>query len=164
LPTNSTMSDRFTLEYELHEHGWATARLMHGDDQLEMLASYLHDSLKQLADAALQIARGPANTTVVFMDEPGEHQLTVTRLEDDVCHYAVDWCDDWHSWGMRKHGSQHPSRVAEGETESRRFIQQVNTVLWRLFDEYGTDGYKERWCEHAFPLHEMQRLAGLKRG
>ena len=152
---------QFVLTYELHEHGWATATLCNSDVSVEMTVSYLHDTLRELAIAAYHVSRGATDRTVVFMDEPGEHQLKITRLDDGDCSYVVDWYDDWQSWGMRSVGNGYPKRIANGIVSPRRFTQQVHSLLWNLFNNYGLDGYKSRWREHNFPEAEMRRLAAL---
>ncbi|MCC9658794.1 hypothetical protein [Rhodopirellula halodulae] len=154
---------KFTLAYELHEHGWATATLCNDDVSVDMTVSYLHDTLRELANAAYHVSRGTADRMVVFMDEPGEHQLKIMRLDDSNCSYSIDWYDDWHSWGMKSVGDGYPKRITEGVVSARRFMQQVHTVLWTLFDTFGIDGYKSRWCEHDFPEAEMKRLSGVYR-
>lgn len=126
------MSERFQLQYELHEHGWAAARICHGEVSVEMTASYLHDSLRELANAAFSISRGSAESRVVFMDEPGEHQLTLARETGGECRYSVKWYNDWESWGMRTlPGSHH---VCNGTVPIRRIVQQVYTALWAIYE------------------------------
>ncbi len=74
------MSKLFHFSYELDGAGWATARIDHGNVSVDMTASYLHDSLRELANAVFRISRAlTAEQRVVFMDEPGEHQLTLRR-------------------------------------------------------------------------------------
>lgn len=149
----------FSLGYELHEHGWASAVLRNDEGDFEMTASYLRDTLRELAIAAYQISRGESDQLVVFMDEPGEHQLRITQLGRGECSYSVDWYEDWQSWGINSIGSRCPKRITEGVVSSRRFRQQVHTILWSLYRKFGIDGYKSRWCEHDFPKAEMERLA-----
>ena len=155
--------EKFSLAYELHQHGWATATLCNDDAKIDMAVSYLHDTLRELANAAYHVSRGAADRMVVFMDEPGEHQLKITRLQDGDCAYSVDWYDDWQSWGMNSIGDGCPKRVAQGVVSARRFTQQVHTALWTLFHSFGIDGYRSRWRQHDFPEAEMKRLAGLSR-
>lgn len=154
------MSDRFYFDYELHEAGWATARIRDSDFTVDMTVSYLHDSLRELANAAFTISRTPGTSRVVFMDEPGEHQLTLTREYGQECHYSICWFEDWDSWGMKSlPGSRN---VCSGTVSVRRLVHQVYSCLWTLYEQYGVAGYKERWGEHDFPHQEMQRLVGLK--
>ena len=156
---NPDMSDRFHFQYELHEDGWATAGIRHGDVAVDMVASYLHDSLHQLAQAAYSLSCGPGTTHVIFMDELGEHQLTLTREQGPDCFYSVNWFDDWNSRGIR--ALTESNRICDGTVPVRRFVQQVHTALWSLLEEFGESGYKERWCAHEFPLTEMHRLVDI---
>ena len=153
------MSKRFGFEYELHQAGWATARIRHSDSFVEMPVSYLHDSLRELATATFTISRGAKSSRVVFMDEPGEHHLTLTREEDAMCRYSIDWFNDHHSWGLRIiPGGEH---ICAGNVSVRRLVQQVYSELYRLHEVFGVAGYKERWVAHEFPHTEMQRLIGV---
>jgi hypothetical protein len=80
--------------------GWATVTFECGDQGVEMTASYLHDSLQGLASAARAIAKGETEATVVFMDEPGEHQMVLRRITDADVEMEIMWYDDWRSWKM----------------------------------------------------------------
>lgn len=154
------MTDRFMLSYELHEHGWATAKISHGEHAATMTVSYLHDSLRELAVAVHNLSTGSSTTRVIFMDEPGEHQIIFQKSRDDELDYEVIWFNDWDSWGLKSlPGSEH---LFKGKISLRRLKQQVNTVLWTLLEEHGESGYKERWCEHDFPTAEMKQIAGIK--
>lgn len=155
--TELELSTQFFLGYELHQHGWATAVLTHGDNSVAMTASYLHDSLRELANSAYSISHDSSAVRVVFMDEPGEHQLTIQRINSAELEYSIVWFDDWDSWGMGQHTQSR--ELFTGRIPTRRFIQQVHSALWKVFDEFGEAGYKARWCEHDFPLAEMNRLA-----
>ena len=156
------MSELFHFEYELHRAGWATARIRHGENEIDMTVSYLHDSLRELANAVYAVSRGAAISRVVFMDEPGEYQLTLTRRNGPDCHYSIRWFNDWDSWNIRTLPGSTP--VFDGTVPVRQLVQQVYAALWSLYEEFGESGYQELWCEHEFPLAEMQRLVGIKNG
>lgn len=150
-------NDKFSFQYKLCGSGWAEARIQHGQVDLTMTASYLHDSLRELAIAAKTISRGSGETRVVFMDEPGEHQLFLRRepSSSDV-HYSVTWFNDWDSWGMRRiKGSR---QLCDGVVSVRRFVQQVHALLWSLFSRLGESEYRAQWVEHPFPTKEMEEL------
>lgn len=151
-------SDRFYFAYELHQAGWATARIRHGDNSVDMPVSYLHDSLRELAIAVYWVAQGPTTERVVFMAEPGEHQLTLTRIDGADCCYFIELFNDWDRWGIRWLSASNP--ICNGVVPVRRLVQQVYSVLWALYAEFGETGYKARWGQHDFPLAEMQRLVG----
>lgn len=74
----------FRCSYILDGTGWATVSVSENDRQVDMTASYLHDSLRELSQAALDLCDGNSAVTVVFMDEPGEHHLVVTGSQNSA--------------------------------------------------------------------------------
>jgi hypothetical protein len=138
----------FKLTYYLEGAGWATARIQDGDTHVDITVSYLHDSLRDLAEAARALAFGATFARVVFMDEPGEVQLVLHR-DDDSLAYEARWFDDWSSWGM--HPADQFEVLLSGVTTVRRFIGEVRSQLEALLREHGTSGYKDKWVESDFP-------------
>ena len=143
------------LHYELHDAGWATVTLECGDQKVEMTASYLHDSLRDLASAARALSSGAAEARVVFMDEPGEHQMLVRRTNDKDLELEILWYDDWQSWKM--HDGPGTRRLL-GRTSVAHVRGQVLSELRRLLRENGESIYLEKWAEHPFPMAEMRDL------
>jgi hypothetical protein len=143
------------LKYSLEAHGWATVTLECSEQRVEMAASYLHDSLRDLASAARAVTRGAAEVKVLFMDEPGEHELIVRRTDEDTAELEVVWYDGWKSWGMYSGTGQRKLLATASVAHVRG---QVFSELKRLLKEHGEDGYRERWGEHDFPLSEMRDL------
>src|SRR5688572_30658151 len=94
------MSAPLRLHYDLHNAGWATVTVECGDEKVEMTASYLHDSLRDLAAGARVLVRKGTEAAVVFMDEPGEHQMVVRRISDKEVDLEIWWYDDWRSWNI----------------------------------------------------------------
>ena len=146
------------FEYRLEGAGWATATLACGDESISMTASDLHDSLRDVASAALAICRGAREVTAVFMDEPGEHHVVFRRLDEDVVELEVFWHDDWTSWGMKK---GEPSRVLRGQTRLAHVRGQVLSALQRIMEEEGPAGYETKWVQHEFPRNELAELSRL---
>jgi hypothetical protein len=144
------------LTYALVGSGWAAATLRIGDALIEMTASYLHDTLRELAEATLRLADGAPEATVTFMDEPGEHHLVLEQRAGGELYIAVRWFADWASWGM--HPSDRFETVLAARTTVRRLRHQVLNVLWRLLEEHGVDRYKAQWVQHDFPLDAYERL------
>jgi hypothetical protein len=143
------------LNYGLHNAGWATVTLECTDQRVEMAASYLHDSLRDLALAAKSLRAGSPEVTVVFMDEPGEHELVLRRGDGDAVTVEVWWHDDWKSWKM---SSSPGTRKLFGSTTVAHVRGQVLSELQRLLRENGETGYREKWGEHAFPTEELRQL------
>jgi hypothetical protein len=88
------------LTYELTGKGWAECSVACGEVSVAMTVSYLHDSLGELAAAALAVRNGIESVTVLMMDEPGEHELTFRRVDERDVEVQVDWYPDWKSWGF----------------------------------------------------------------
>lgn len=124
-----------------------------------MAVSYLHDSLYDLTTAASAVLRGATEATVVFMDEPGEHQLLLRQTEPGHLDFEVRWFDDWASWGM--HSPDAFEIVLTGSTTTSCFAEAVLAVLDRLWSELGPQEYKKRWVEHDFPAERHEQLKAL---
>lgn len=143
------------IDYVLDGYGWATATVGLGGDAVAMTASYLHDSLGQLANATLELAAGGEEAAVVFMAEPGEHHLILRRAGDAVA-VEVLWFEDWASWDMFP-----PDRyklVLAGACPLAVFREQVVAALDRVLAEFGVAGYRAKWGEHDFPVATLERL------
>jgi hypothetical protein len=120
-----------------------------------MTASYLHDSLLDLASAACALVNNKTEATVVFMDEPGEHQMVMRRINDKEIELEILRYDDWRSWKM--HDGPGQPRLS-GRTTLAHVRGQVLSELRRLLEENGEVGYVEKWVEHPFPMIQMHDL------
>lgn len=144
------------LEYEVQEHGWALAKISNEYKSVLATVSYLHDTLAELTESTLCLVRGSTEAKVVFMDEPGEYQLKLKKIDALKIEYKVLWFDDWESWGM--HPSDKFEEVLSGICTVKRLKQQVTTVLWKIYKDLGEEKYKQLWCEHDFPTELYQKL------
>jgi hypothetical protein len=148
----------FKLTYDLEGAGWALARIQDGEARLEISVSYLHDSLRELAEAARALASGAESARVVFMDEPGEIQLFLNRTDKEL-RYQARWFDDWNSWG--RHPPDRFQVAFSGVTTVRRFVGEVRSQLDALLRVYGTSGYKEKWVNSDFPEELLIQLRNI---
>jgi len=147
---------KFTISYKLEEHGWAIINISNGNEIIERPVSYLHDSLLELAEMALQIKSGISESITIFMDEPGEIQLRIITNNNEAT-YEVRSYKDWASWGM--HSFDDYELLLKGTTTPTRIIQQITKVLWEINKNIGPEKYKELWCEHEFPKEQYNKLA-----
>lgn len=165
-----------SLHYDLQKAGWATVTLTIEGEAFAMTTSYLHDSLLDLATAALAMLQGEAAAEAIFMDEPGETHLHLHRarrtnptrpdaaaasdgagLAEPVERMVVElvWHDDWTSWGIV---AGTPTRLCGFEIEVVVFARLVLDEMERLLRAFGVAGYKERWGEHDFPTQAFEAL------
>ncbi len=146
----------FGIEYKLEEHGWAVVMITDGVVSYDSPVSYLHDSLRDLAQLAIDLKNGMSKTKAVFMDEPGELQLVVS-VKEDVAFYEARWFNDWYSWNI---SSKHDYKVVlSGECSPSRIVQQVSSMLWNIHQNIGPKKYKKLWVEHEFPLKQFKELS-----
>jgi hypothetical protein len=144
------------VEYEVGEAGWATCRVAFDEQGVAMTASYLHDSLDQLCDVVASVAAGARTGTVVFMDEPGEHQMILERVGDADVAVQVVWHDDWASWGS---GPPSGGRlVLQGTTTIAHLRGQTYAAARHILESLGRQEYRRRWTEHDFPDAAFIRL------
>jgi len=145
------------FEWALTGAGWATATLRLGDAQpVEMVASYLHDSLRDVAGALIALDGGAKEVRVVLMDEPGEHHVVMRRASANELEIEVRWFEDWASWNM--HPLKDYATIARGVVRWRTFRGCIVSCMQRLLAEVGADGYRKRWVRHDFPTEELGRL------
>ena len=146
----------FRLDYQVSDAGWAKCRVAFGTEVADMTVSYLHDSLHQLCDVVASIATGASRGTVVFMDEPGEHELQLERFGDSQIAVRVVWFDDWKSWGFC---SESDGRlVLRGETTVAHVRGQVYSAARHILESLGPEEYRRRWSRHDFPQASYERL------
>ena len=149
----------FKFEYKLHDAGWAEAIAYAQDKSVHMTVSYLHDSLCELADAAKSLIYGADSAKVVFMDEPGEHQIIFEKKDENVT-FEVRWFDDWASWKM--YPADKYKVVLSGSTTLKRVTGEIFASLKNIHDTHGLKKYIELWVEHEFPINEFNQLKLLR--
>ena len=144
-----------TLTYSIDGAGWATATVSASTGSVKMTASYVHDTLRNLANTVLALDAGQSEGVVVFMDEPGEHHMHLERFGDEV-RVRVSWYEGWASWNL------YPLDAFETVlTATVSFVElrrATVTVLADVLAKLGIEGYREQWTEHDFPLAEYERL------
>lgn len=146
----------FRLEYEVGEAGWATCRVALDEKRIEMIASYLHDSLHQLCDVVASVAAGARTGLVSFMDEPGEHQMILERIDGADVALRIIWHDDWATWGI---GTRSDGQlVLEGTTTLAHLRGQTYAAARHILESMGPEEYRRRWTAHDFPDAAFTRL------
>jgi hypothetical protein len=148
-----------TLSYILGRAGWATVTISHDTHRLEMIASYLSDSLAEMTQSAICLLERADSVRFFFEDEPGEHRCIVTRTGDSQVKIRILWFDDCADFP-----DERGSEVFACTCTVARFCGEVLSCLQRLLDEHGVDGYKQKWVEHDFPMERFERLRGLVYG
>lgn len=143
-----------SIEYTVLDAGWAIIEISNGDKNVKICASYLHDSLKDLAESAIEIQYKKAKY-IVFMDEPGEHQLLL-KLNNNEIEFTLIWYEQWASSHLT--GPEKCIEILKGKTTLTKYINEVRRNLLKIYNTLGEKGYLEKWCKHEFPLDEYLKL------
>jgi hypothetical protein len=144
-----------SLQYELHDAGWATATVRDGERHRKFRVSYLHDSLRELATAALSLRAGAREARIVFMEEPGEHHLHLV-VAGELLAWQLRWFNDYASWNMSP--ADEYRIVLWGNSTLDRFVGEACNLLEEVLAKHGVAGYLENWEEHPFPEEELEQL------
>ncbi|MEM9679569.1 MAG: hypothetical protein AAF901_04530 [Bacteroidota bacterium] len=147
------------FQYNLGNAGWADAAISAGDDSATMTVSYLHDSLGELTNSMNLLLKGDKESKIIFMDEPGEHLMSLINSDDNKLEIEVRWFDDWASWDM--HSKKEYEVVFKRTTSLYDFANKVCNNLDQIYINEGTEGYKEKWVKHEYPLNAYLKLKKL---
>ena len=143
------------LNYLLQNAGWAILEISNGDKLVKLNVSYLHDSLKSLADSAYDL-KNKTEKKVIFMDEPGEHWLILRKKENNEIEYQLRWYKEWASFNFINEDKF--ETILTGSTTLAKFTNQVIRNLKEIYEEFGLKEYKEKWKNNEFPFTEYQKL------
>ena len=150
------MTKSFSFKYDVKSSGWADGEISNGIQKVEVTASYLHDTLSELCEMTLDVLDSATSGKVIFMNEPGEHHLIVTKLNETELSYQLFWYDDWESWG--EISSDLYTEVISGSCSISIFKEQVVNALKEIYTTLGPEIYKKRWIEHDFPENLYKKL------
>jgi len=144
-----------SISYIVEDAGWAEIAISDGDGKIAQDVSYLHDSLRDLAELAIDMSSGAKTAKATFMDEPGELQLVLNKDEKHIA-FEARWFKDWESWGLSSPSDY--DVLLKGETTVERIVEQVTDILTKIHESIGPSKYKEMWVEHEFPLEQYRKL------
>jgi len=151
---------KIELDYILEDAGWATGKLTAREFQTEFDASYLHDSLASIIQAAIGLLTDKERVIIPFFSEPGENQLVIEKIDENKIEIELRWYEDWASWNMidpNKYES-----VYKGQTTLKSFVVNAYNTAKRIVDKNGLEGYSEKW-QGEFPIDDFKKLEELKK-
>lgn len=143
------------IEYNIEDAGWAIGKIGNGEESVEFDITYLHDSLKELAESAIDL-KEKKYKSVIFMNEPGEHRLILNKKDKNIIEYELHWYSDWFNWDLIS--EEEFEVVLKGETSLASYINQVRNVLLKIMTEIGPKEYEKKWINHEFPIVEFEKL------
>jgi hypothetical protein len=130
---------------ELQSHGWARATIGDEHPEVSIAASYLSDALGDFI-SAVESLFGTERSECIWEIEPGEFCWKFGR-EGSRCTVEV----------LR---NTENAPVFSGEDGLLHFSSEVDNAFQKLLDEWGEQGYLEKWG-HPFPEKSHAKLARL---
>ena len=141
------------FEYELTGAGWSRARIQDDVAGAEITASYLSDALRDLLDAVAEIAAGADAARCAWDEEPGEFRFIFERNGHEM-RMSILWFDEL--WGGQ------PDEAGTPVFETRQTIdvlaRAVHGAAAQVLEDWGQEGYLEKWIEAPFPTDALARL------
>jgi hypothetical protein len=105
-------------------------------------ASYLCDALRELVDA-IQSLFTTSSAECVWQEEPGQVRWKFRRTGDRVTVEA--------SWANENQAS------FSAEDDFLHFCEEIDRELRNLLNEWGTNGYLDKWG-HPYPQEALNKL------
>ena len=147
------------IEYVLEGGGWAQGAVVLGGRRIELDASYIHDTFKDIVEALLMACKGQEMVEWVYFHEPtsthvylshadGRRVITVRRFPD----FRVP----------RPRLGNPGTLVAEGEVVLRQLVADVIVAGSRMIEAHGERGYLQT-SHHPFPTRAFAELRDLRR-
>lgn len=148
----------FSVTYKLIGPGWAECIVLLNRNFTVLTASYLEDALGNLADATLRIAQGEKLTYAIFAEEPGEYRWKFTRIDNEKISVEILEFDEWR--GL-KQSDEKGKIIFQFECPLLVLVRRIIICLSEVLNEYGLEGYAEKWMMHEFPLKVYNELRNI---
>jgi len=139
--------------YELVGTGWAAAHITHGDQTVEITASYLSDALGDLLLAVWTLTEGETDARYSWDEEPGEYRWLFHRDGDSVDMHVLEFGE---LWGGRP--DEHGRTVFRAHVPLRSLVVAVAGAAVGVEEQHGHEGYRKKWVDHDFPADTLSHL------
>jgi hypothetical protein len=120
-------------------------------------ASYLSDSLDDLASAIAASLRGHPHATASFEEELGEFRWIFEPLPEGKVRIRI--LEFPELWGDRP--DEEGKQIFQAECRLRTLAGAMVSALQRLEEKYGVAGYRAKWINHDFPMGRLIELQEL---
>lgn len=147
------------IKYNLGDHGWADVKFLDGRKGVDMIVSYLHDTLAEFITAANLLLKGAPDASVIAMDEPGEHIVHLQVLSSTTLAIEIRWFKDCASRDMTT--QKEFEVVFECQDTVVNFSTEIFNNARTILEKHGVEGYKKKWVNHDFPIDGYKRLKSL---
>jgi len=140
--------------------GWAEATFSKGDETAILIASYLSDPLFELFEALNRLNENLSNMErILFVDEPGESLLTLTRVSfQDIC-IEIFMNDEWEEFDSSFPKKEGKKVLIYSDSDSlSNFIAVICEGIDSLLRSMSILDYNKRWAQYEFPMESFNKI------
>ena len=154
------MTKLFT--YSLTGTGWAEATFTNEEKTVSFDASYLNDPLEELFTGLINLKESKSTyEQIVFVEEPGEHTLLLTKQENEIIKIEIYWNEEWQELyiGHKKPDSEYKKELLYSDIDTLdNFILAICRGVENLVQRIGLNEYKNLWHLYDFPIDSFDKL------
>lgn len=147
---------RFDFGLASDAPGWADPSLNVDDQTVRMTASYLTDALGDLLNALILLVNGSPEARCEWTQEPGGWQWLFWRPNETDVDVRVSFKEDVLSRDRRPFTDE--GLRLRTRLPLQALVAAVASGARRCLDEFGTDGFAERWSDFPFPRMQLESL------
>ena len=152
--TSYSMTKNF--EYNLTGTGWAEVIFTNDKKTVSFVASYLNDPLAELFEGLIKLKLGKTeNEKIVFVEEPGEHSLILTKQQNGILKVEIYWNEEWEELylGHKNPDYQYKKQLIYSDTDTiQNFISKICEGTDNLLKRLTLSEYKRLWSQYDFPI------------
>lgn len=148
---------KFTLAYNLENHGWANSTLQcHGESYEIDSISYLSDAFTELSQAVFHLLNGVSESDCGFDHEPGRTKLRFVSTDGIVQIDVYEFENE-----LRNEPWSNGKCVKSFKTSLMRLKSQYLEEADRILEKFGPEEYEKRWG-YPFPMDTYKRIKQSK--
>jgi hypothetical protein len=150
------------FNYWLTAKGWAEVTFANDKQAITFEVSYLSDPLSDLFEALHRLLeKETTSEKVVFADEPGEHSLLLTTVEDGILKVEIYWSDEWEEIAVVPPTVTNKKLVYKDTDTLTNFIKTVCLGVEELLGRTTIEEYTKQWHLFEFPQDGYNKLKHL---
>ncbi|MCP4372371.1 MAG: hypothetical protein GY797_30340 [Deltaproteobacteria bacterium] len=137
---------KFTLSYNLSDHGWADAAIQKDGKSYKINSiSYLSDAFTDLSNAVKFLLQGSLESSCAFDHEPGRTKIKFIKSNENIKLQIYSFQNE-----LRDESWEKGEIVFECDTTLKRLKSQYLNEADRILHNDGLKQYKEKWG-YEFP-------------
>lgn len=149
---------KFTLAYNIEDHGWANSTLQCNGESYEIDSiSYLSDAFAELSQAVLDLLNGAPESDCGFDHEPGRTKLRFTVEGKEVLIEVYEFDNELmdEPWDKGKCAQRFKTRILRLKSQ---YLEEADRIL----EKHGAKEYEERWG-YPFPMDTYNRVKAVNK-